>query len=266
MSSPAPRPRTTSSSGDGLEHARPARRPASGRGRRGTSGGSPRTGRRRRARSPSAGRRAGRRRPRPPRPTTRARRRSAIRGRSPARASSAVWAMTTGIAEDDRPDDDPPEDHPRSRQRFAHGDRLPDEMATEDRGGHRPALDRGDQRGRSPARNPSRPYQIPKPERSSWVISRSVRWTLTTSKAKLASANGTDGPEHDQTDVERRPAHVVGRSRQQVEAGAQQAAGGLDGRGRELGLERQPWRLRIGSGLSPSRLGIGFRGSGTGGS
>ena len=54
-------------------------------------------------------------------------------------------------------------------RRFADGDRLPDEMAAEDRGGHRPALDRGDQRGRSRARNPSRPYQTPKPERRSWV-------------------------------------------------------------------------------------------------
>ena len=45
-----------------------------------------------------------------------------------------------------------------------------------------------------PARNPSSPYQTPKPERRSWLTSRSVRSTLATPNAKLATANGPTVP------------------------------------------------------------------------
>ena len=131
-------------------------------------------------------------------------------------------------------------------------------MATEDRGGHRPALDRRD--GEAAARQ--QPEQaVPDPETRAQQLGHLTIRSMDAddTEGKAGDREGTDGPEHDQTDVERRPAHVVRRSRQQVEAGAQQAAGGLHGRGRELGLERQLRRLRIGSGLSPSRLGIGFR-------
>ena len=72
---------------------RRARRPACGRGTRGTSGGSPRTGRRRPGRSRSAGRPAERRRARPRRPTRRATRRPAVPRTLASAASSAAWAM-----------------------------------------------------------------------------------------------------------------------------------------------------------------------------
>ena len=63
--------------------------------------------------------------------------------------------------------------------------------------------------------------------------SRRVRWTETTSSARLAERERPDGPEHDRADVERRPAHLVGRAGRGGRSSRRSARRGrLDGAGR----------------------------------
>ena len=212
--------------------------------------------RRRRERPHRAGTRAAPRRPRPRARTRRARCPSRDRAGPRRPRSTRLCAMPTGMPTMTAGDDDPPEDRPGPLQGGADGDRPGGLLPAEDGRRHRLALDPGDDDA-----DPGQGDEQPVPDAGAALEQaphlgpgRVDRDDL---ERERRHRERPDRAQHDGADVERRTPHVVRRSGQEVEAGADQPAVRLDGGRRRAGVRReQPGRAVAGA-RSAAVCGVG---------